>query len=228
MAKRFTDTDKWKVPFIRGLDAKYKLLWLYILDDCDHAGIWIVDLEIAGIRCGFTYDEKDVEKNLGPQIEKIKGGSRWFIRDFIDFQYGKLNPENRAHNSALSILSKYNIKPLTRSLQGRKDKDTDKDKEERAHEISHPLLLWIKDNCKRVSQLQNPLTEKEADRLIEDFDKRYISHQLLAMENWKSLTKNNASVNLTFRNWAAREDDYENWKKKHPSAPTGTKHPEAQ
>ena len=93
---------------------------------------------------------------------------------------------------------------------------------------THPLLLWIKDNCKRVSQLQNLLTEKEADRLIEDFDKRYISHQLLAMENWKSLTKNNASVNLTFRNWAAREDDYENWKKKHPSAPTGTKHPEAQ
>ena len=35
MAKRFTDTDKWKKGFIKRLPAKYKLLWLYILDDCN-------------------------------------------------------------------------------------------------------------------------------------------------------------------------------------------------
>ena len=39
MAKRFTDTDKWKKGFIRNLPTKYKLLWLYILDDCNHAGV---------------------------------------------------------------------------------------------------------------------------------------------------------------------------------------------
>ena len=52
MAKRFTDTEKWKKPFIRGLEGAYKLLWLYICDDCDHAGIWQVDLEVASIRIG--------------------------------------------------------------------------------------------------------------------------------------------------------------------------------
>ena len=130
MAKRFTDTDKWKKPFIRGLEAKYKLLWFYILDDCDHAGLWIVDLEIASIRCGFDYSEKDVLKSLGQQIEVIKDGQIWFVRDFIDFQYGTLNESNRAHNSVLNILKKNKIKPLISPLQGVKDKDKDMDEEQ--------------------------------------------------------------------------------------------------
>ena len=37
MAKRFTDTDKWKKGFYKKItNLKYKLLWLYILDDCNH------------------------------------------------------------------------------------------------------------------------------------------------------------------------------------------------
>ena len=47
MAKRFTDTNKYKKPFIRGLQGAYKLFWDYLYHDCDHAGIWIVDFEIA-------------------------------------------------------------------------------------------------------------------------------------------------------------------------------------
>jgi hypothetical protein len=52
MAKRLTDTDKWKKPFIKELPVEYKLFWLYILDDCDHAGVWQVDVEVAEIRLG--------------------------------------------------------------------------------------------------------------------------------------------------------------------------------
>jgi len=50
MAKRFTDTDKWKKTFIRTMKAPYKLLWLYILDECDHAGIWQVDFDVDEIK----------------------------------------------------------------------------------------------------------------------------------------------------------------------------------
>ena len=57
MAKRFTDTDKWKKGFIRNLPSKYKLLWLYILDDCNHAGIWDTDFEVASIRIGSKINE---------------------------------------------------------------------------------------------------------------------------------------------------------------------------
>lgn len=148
MAKRFTDTDKWKKPFVRGLSAQYKLLWFYLLDDCDHAGIWLVDLEVASLRCGFDFNEKDVLKHLGVNVEVINN-TTWFIRDFVSFQYGELNPLNRAHNSVISRLKNYGIKPLTSPLQGAMDKDKeqekDKDKEKGVAKNSIPSTDRIPD-----------------------------------------------------------------------------------
>lgn len=131
MAKRFTDTDKWKKPFIRGLEGAYKLLWFYIIDDCDHAGIWQVDIEVAELRIGEKLDIYKALEQFSDKIIPFSNGEKWFIPAFIDFQYGELNPENRAHGSVLNQLKKYNLlkdnKPLTSPLQG--DKDMDKDKE---------------------------------------------------------------------------------------------------
>jgi len=138
MAKRFTDTNKYKKPFIRSLQGPYKVLWDYLYHECDHAGIWIVDFEIAQIYIGsdlpvnyldalkfFNSDEK--------RIIEIDDCKKWFIPSFIDFQYGELNPQNRAHNSVISILKRYNLyeenKGLIRPLNGAKDKDKDKDKD---------------------------------------------------------------------------------------------------
>jgi hypothetical protein len=135
MAKRFTDTNKWRKDFIRGLQGAYKLLWLYILDECDHAGIWNVELDVAALRIGYELDSIKTVEALGEHIIVFDNGNKWFIPDFIDFQYGVLNPENRAHNSVLAQIEKYKLKGLVRGLQGRKDKDKDKeqdkDKEER-------------------------------------------------------------------------------------------------
>lgn len=137
MPKRFTDTDKWKKPFIKGLDGPYKLLWFYILDDCDHAGIWQVDFEVAQIRIGHEVNERTAISNFGDRIQIINNGSKWFLRDFIDFQYGQLNPSNRMHSSVINILKKNNISPYGSPLEGAKDidkvqvmdKDKDKDKD---------------------------------------------------------------------------------------------------
>lgn len=129
MPKRFTDTDKWKKPFIKGLQAPYKLLWLYVLDECDHAGIWQVDEEVAQIRIRepFTIDEAVCV--FGDKIQVFDSGQKWFIQDFVDFQYGELNPANRVHNSVLTVLKKYKIKGLNNPLQRVKDKEQDKDKD---------------------------------------------------------------------------------------------------
>jgi hypothetical protein len=132
MAKRFTDTDKWKKPFIRGLQGAYKLLWMYILDDCDHAGIWQVDMDVAQVRIGEKLDYNLAITQFSGKIISFSNGEKWFIPAFIDFQYGTLNPENRAHGSVLNLLKKYNLidienKPLTSPLQGGKDMDMDKE-----------------------------------------------------------------------------------------------------
>ena len=61
MAKRMTDTDKWKKRFLKDLNYANKLLWLYMLDDCNHAGIWDIDLEVASIRIGLNVDIHDLK-----------------------------------------------------------------------------------------------------------------------------------------------------------------------
>ena len=109
MAKRFTDTDKWKKGFIKNLPAKYKLLWLYILDDCNHAGIWDTDFEVASIRIGSKINEKEAAQVLGEQIKIFDGGNKWFIPKFIDFQYGQLNENVNAHKSVIKLLDKYDV-----------------------------------------------------------------------------------------------------------------------
>ena len=109
MAKRFTDTDKWKKGFIKNLPAKYKLLWLYILDDCNHAGIWDTDFEVASIRIGSKINEKEAAQVLSEQIKIFDGGNKWFIPKFIDFQYGQLNENVNAHKSVIKLLDKYDV-----------------------------------------------------------------------------------------------------------------------
>jgi len=137
MAKRLTDTNKYKKPFIRSLPGPYKIFWDYLYLDCDHAGIWIVDFEIAQLYIGkdMPICREDALKyfnNGEKRIIEIDNGSKWFISPFIDFQYGELNEANRAHNSVMQILKKYSLlkkknKPLISPLQGDKDKDMVKD-----------------------------------------------------------------------------------------------------
>ena len=73
MAKRMTDSDKWKKGFIRGLAPKYKLFWLYILDDCTHAGIWETDFEVASIRIGSKITEAEAVTVMASQIKIFDG-----------------------------------------------------------------------------------------------------------------------------------------------------------
>jgi hypothetical protein len=137
MAKRYTDTNKYKKPFIRGLQGAYKLFWDYLYHDCDHAGIWIVDFDIAQIYIGadMKINKADALKFFNQnetRIIEFDNEQKWFIKPFIDFQYGELNPANRVHNSVLSVLLSNNLieknKGLGSPLEGAKDKDKDKDK----------------------------------------------------------------------------------------------------
>ncbi len=115
MAKRFTDNNKWKKKWFKQLPMQYKLLWIYILDDCDHAGIWEVDLEVAEMRIHPLSDGKVsflqtlCEEKFQDQIISFNNGDKWFIPDFITYQYGKLSPNNRVHQSVIQQLQRYDL-----------------------------------------------------------------------------------------------------------------------
>ncbi len=147
-----TDTDKWKKRFVRELSPQHKLLWFYILDDCNHAGIWEVDIEVASIRVGYDLVYDMLPQSFLDKIEIFDNGDKWFIPDFIDFQYGELNPNSNVHKSVIQLLERYNLMGYLKGSQtlpeGVKDKDMVivKDKA-KAKRFAKPNVEDIIDYC---------------------------------------------------------------------------------
>lgn len=141
MSKRFTDTGKWKKESFAGLSLKMKLVWIFLCDDCDHAGIWDINLRLLSFHIGESVTLAEIIHAFGDKILHLEIQNKLFVAGFVEFQYGKLNPENRVHRSVLDRLHKVGVKPLVSPLlglyqksqapaQGAKDKDKDKDKEQ--------------------------------------------------------------------------------------------------
>jgi len=174
MAKRFIDTDLFRKPFMRGLDAPYKALWIYLLCECDHAGIWVVELDVAQIRLGMKLDPEKVIEKMDGAVVSLDGGSKWFLPEFVRFQYGTLNPGNRVHASVMERLSRLSIDPngssqnkgLASPLQGAKDKDKDKDTQEgkeRATRITTKLAFEdFREKCLEIHRAHRVLCDLEA------------------------------------------------------------------
>ena len=112
MAKRFTDTAKWNEDWFLELSNSYKLFWIYICDNCDHAGIFKPNKRIFELIVGEKMNVTDFLESCNldkVRIVELENG-RWYLTGFISFQYGgKLNVNNRVHKSILSVLTKNNI-----------------------------------------------------------------------------------------------------------------------
>ena len=129
MAKRFTDNEKWQDAWFMDLPSKYKLFWLYILDECNHAGIWKVNFKIASFHIGEHLEYSECTRILRNRIN-ILSDEYWYIEKFIKYQYKcdlkDLNTKNKVHCSVIKLLNEYDyFKPLTSPLLGAKDKDKD-------------------------------------------------------------------------------------------------------
>lgn len=111
MAKRFTDTDKWKDEWYSELEPMMKLLWLYMLDSCDHAGFWKANFKLASFCLGGAYDKQSAMKALSSKVTLVNA-DKWHIPNFISYQYkGKLNPSNKAHKGVITQLILNEVDP---------------------------------------------------------------------------------------------------------------------
>jgi hypothetical protein len=132
MAKRFTDTDKWKDKWFRRLPAEFKLAYLYLLDQCDQAGVVELDADLADFQIGLSVDWPGFEAALGDRIARIDADHLLLVK-FIDFQYGELSEECRAHNPVFASIKKHDLdrvfKGYSKGIQRVHNKDKDKDKD---------------------------------------------------------------------------------------------------
>lgn len=108
MAKRYTNTEKWKTAWYRQLPLRMKAFLEYLNGLCDHAGLWEPDYELASFTLGETFTATDMDL-LGDQITPTSSG-KIFIPSFIEEQYdGKLFLSNRVHRSVLKLLEKHGV-----------------------------------------------------------------------------------------------------------------------
>jgi len=78
----------------------------------------------------------------------------------------------------------------------------------------HFLIDWIEMNAPRVQKLKEPITNEQAERIANEFEIEFAKQVFTSMHNYKKLTSNVISANLTFRKWAAKDQNIQ---------PNGTK-----
>lgn len=132
MPKRFVDTELWDKEWFMNLSAKHKLLIKFIFDKCDVAGIWEANFSLATTYIGQKITDQDL-KPLGKHLLKIAPG-KFFVTDFISFQYGTLSEKSNPHLKVISILKKYNLyqgylEGYLKGTSGVKEEDKEEDKE---------------------------------------------------------------------------------------------------
>ena len=125
--KRFTETQKWEDPWFRKLKPEMKLLWQWILDRCDNAGVIDPDMELASFQIGYQYPMDTLSKFDG-RVTKLDCG-KWFIPKFIEFQYGQLSEDCKAHKPIFMSLQKHDLKGYPKGINTLQEKETDQEKE---------------------------------------------------------------------------------------------------
>ena len=91
MSKRFTDTEKWRNRWFFSLKPEFKLAWIWLIDNCDLAGVIELIPEVANNEIGIDIDwgvfkSKANERQDEPRIFELRDG-RWWISPFVERQY---------------------------------------------------------------------------------------------------------------------------------------------
>ena len=203
MAKRFTDNQKWSKSWYMDLTLEEKLLWIYMTDSCDHAGIWEVNWKLTSFMVGFQVTQ--LPEAFKKQVQVISDNKLW-LKDFCEFQYGILNPNVNAHKSVISILTKYNIikstlnEPLINPTLGVKDKDKDKVKDKvkvkKDVRFKSPTLDEIINYFKKMKY---PDYKNQSEKFFYFYESKGWMVGKNKMKNWKmaagNWNKNNSSNN---------------------------------
>jgi len=152
--KRFTETLKWDDGWFRRLSPAAKLLWQWLCDKCDSAGVIEPDLELASFQIGMPITENEIGE-FGDRAVRINGG-KIHLPKFIEFQYGTPSRDCKAHRPIFLSLEKHfpqasqqrvskgYSNPLDTVQEKEKEKVTEKEeaKEQRAGGI--PTMDGIK------------------------------------------------------------------------------------
>lgn len=196
MAKRFIDTKLWDKAWFRKLDITSKLIWIYILTKCDHAGILDGDWEAASFFIGSniaTYE--DLPDTIKRKLIKIDD-DQYFIPSFVEYQYGTLRYNSKPHLSVIKRLEEKGLgNYLSSVLNTLQYKEKDKNIVKRKDKFIIQVNESIKSNKYKLDDTDGFIdywTEKNKSgtkmkyELQQTFEiSRRLAHWIKNNKNWK-------------------------------------------
>jgi uncharacterized phage protein (TIGR02220 family) len=148
MGKRFIDTELFDDSWFMDLSVNNKLFFVYLITNCDHAGIIDLNIKLAEFKTGIkglSENFEEIKNEFGDRLLSLRD-NYFFIPKFIKYQYPHgLNENVKAQKSVIKRLSEFQFcddrnKELKNSCQTLRevfgncfltvqDKDKDKDKD---------------------------------------------------------------------------------------------------
>jgi hypothetical protein len=173
---RMTNCEKWKDRWFRDLSPYGKLVFIFLYENCDNAGIYEIDEKMIGFLTGLNMEEYGLAiKELGKSHVKSKDAQRIWIKNFLKYQNKlPLNRKNNAHKQIILILE-----------QNLEDKDKFKGNKEMEEIIPiDPNKPKEKKKAAPVKRMVKPTVEEVKEYMIkEQFkgnpdseSKRFINH----------------------------------------------------
>lgn len=235
--KRFTETEKWNDPWFRKLTPGQKLVWFYLCDRCDNAGVIDLDREMGEFLIGHAVKWDDILESFGHRIEILENGKLW-ITTFLEFQVGELSSDCKPHQHINRLLLKHGIssrvsKGYSKGIHTHKEKDKDKEedkekekekeggvavseREEKFKTLLGALYHRRKSTSwdeKELKQLRVILKRFEADSELGEIIEYYIAKG--KTQDAKYLRQD---LQTLLNNWSGEIDRARKWK------PNGSKH----
>jgi hypothetical protein len=108
MAKRFISTELFDDDWFMELKPTTKLLWVYFITKCDHAGIISFNERLCKFQTGLN-DVQGCLKELKSRVFRLSD-TQFFIPKFIYFQYPDFpNSKVNQQKGAIKILTKLGL-----------------------------------------------------------------------------------------------------------------------
>jgi len=174
MAKRFTDSEKWQDAWFTELTNDQKIIWIYLLDHCDNAGLWKINMKNLNYFCSTNITVEEFFIIFSKRITKI-GEDICYINKFCNFQYGPnfLKSENKAVKSAINRLVEVGIVNLDKGIytlsipygypiDTPKEKEKEKEKDKVLEQVQ--LKEEEKDKVKDQEEVKDKIQLKEWEK----------------------------------------------------------------
>ena len=183
-----TDSEKWKDQWFSNLNNDYKIVWFYLLDDCDNAGIWQCNIRTLNFNCNTSLTEADLLYTFSKRLTKISD-DKFLINKFCEYQYGIdfITSKNKAVISAINKLKSNNLIEdnkgiYTLTIPYQYPIDTPKEQEQEQVKDKFKVKEQVKDKfkVKEQEQVKDKLEEfikfkRQINKMTttEEFDKEF-------------------------------------------------------